>query len=84
MARTGREPHPAEWDHLGRRAGPIHNAAMVAKGAGLCFAVHRFLMNSKGTKDCCLQALAAGIPTWLIDSDAGEPKRLTRDDPRLE
>jgi hypothetical protein len=57
---------------------------MVAKGAGLCIAVHRFLMNSKGTKDCVHQALAAGIPVWLNDSDDGEPKRLTPDDPRME
>jgi hypothetical protein len=84
LARTEREPYPAEWDRLGRRAGPIRNATMIANGASLCIAVHRFLMNSKGTKDCCLQALAAGIPTWLIYSDDGEPKRLTRDDPRLE
>jgi hypothetical protein len=84
LARTGREPQPAEWARLGRRAGPIRNAEMVAKGAGLCIAVHRFLMNSRGTRDCCLQALAAGIPTWFIDSEDGEPKRLTRKDPRLE
>ena len=83
-ARVAREPHPAEWDRLGRRAGPVRNAAMIATGAGFCLAVHRFLMNSKGTRDCCLQALAAGIPTWLIDSDDGEPKRLAADDPRLE
>jgi hypothetical protein len=84
MARTGREPHPADWTWLGRRAGPIRNAAMVSKGAGLCIAVHRFLMNSKGTKDCVRQALAAGIPTWLIDSDDGEPTQLHPDAPRLK
>jgi hypothetical protein len=83
-AQVAREPHPAEWDRLGRRAGPVRNAEMIAKGAGLCLAVHKLLMNSKGTRDCCLQALADGIPTWLIDSDDGEPKRLTADDPRLE
>jgi len=84
VARVTREPHPADRDRLGRRAGPVRNGEMIAKGAGLCLAVHKFLMNSKGTRDCCLQALAAGIPTWLIDSDDGEPKRLTADDPRLE
>jgi hypothetical protein len=57
---------------------------MVAKGADLCIAVHKFLMNSRGTRDCCNQAIAAGIPVWLIDSDEGEPRRLTADDPRLE
>jgi hypothetical protein len=27
---------------------------------------------------------AAGIPTWLIDSEDAEPKRLTAEDRRLE
>jgi hypothetical protein len=57
---------------------------MVAKGADLCIAVHEFLMNSKGTRDCCNRAIAAGIPVWLIASDDGEPKRLAAEDPRLE
>jgi hypothetical protein len=32
LARVTIDPHPAEWDRLGRRAGPISNAEMVAKG----------------------------------------------------
>lgn len=78
------EPHPADWERLGKRAGPIRNQAMVDAGASMCIAVHRYLMNSKGTKDCCRQAIEAGIPTYLIDSDAAKPKRLRADDPRLE
>jgi hypothetical protein len=84
LARVEREPCPADWDRLGKRAGPIRNGVMVAKGADLCIAVHKFLMNSKGTRDCCNQAIAAGIPTFLIDSDAVIPMRLRADDPRLE
>ena len=57
---------------------------MVAAGAGLCIAVHRYVFNSKGTKDCANQAIAAGIPTYLIDGDEGKPKRLRKGDPRLE
>jgi hypothetical protein len=56
---------------------------MVRAEAGLCLAVHRFLMNSKGTKDCARQAIEAGIPTYLIDSEKAVPKRLRADDPRL-
>jgi hypothetical protein len=82
-ARIGKDPHPADW-RLGKRAGPKRNRDMVKKGADLCIAVHKFLMNSKGTKDCRRQAIEAGIPTWLIDSEDGEPKRLTREDPRLD
>jgi len=41
-------------------------------------------MNGKGTKDYCRQAIEAGIPTNLVDSDEAKPKRLRADDPRLE
>lgn len=78
------EAHPADWDRLGKRAGPLRNRAMIEAGAGLCLAVHRFLMNSKGTKNCARQAIEAGIPTYLIDSDKAVPKRLRAEDPRLE
>jgi hypothetical protein len=67
-----------------KQAGPVRNGEMVRAGAELCIALHRFLPGSKGTKDCCCQAIAAGIPTWLIGSEAGKPKRLVADDPRLE
>jgi hypothetical protein len=83
MARVEREPHPADWKRLGKRAGPVRNGEMATMGADICIAVHRFLMNSKGTRDCCNQTIAAGIPTWLIDSEGGEPRRLTAEDPRL-
>jgi hypothetical protein len=84
FANVAREVYQADWQTQGKRAGPIRNGVMVAKGADLCIAVHRFLMNSRGTRDCCNQAIAAGIPTRLIDSDDGEPKRLTAEDPRLD
>jgi hypothetical protein len=84
FANVAREVYPADWQNQGKRAGPIRNGVMVAKGADLCIAVHKFLMNSKGTRDCCNQAIAAGIPTFLIDSDAVIPMRLRADDPRLE
>jgi hypothetical protein len=77
------EPHPADWDRLGRMAGPIRNGEMVKLGAGLCIAVNRFIPGSKGTKDCARQAAEAGIPTYLIDSEKARPKRLLADDPRL-
>lgn len=49
--------HPADWDRLGKRAGVVRKREMVRVGAGLCLAVHRFLMNSKGTKDCARQGV---------------------------
>lgn len=93
------EPLPARWEELdhpeavirydgrGRpynaNAGPIRNQAMVDAGAGMCLAFHRAISASKGTKDCARRAIAAGIPTYLIDSDRAEPKRLKEGDPRL-
>jgi hypothetical protein len=57
---------------------------MVAAGAEMCIAFHRAISASKGTKDCARQAIEAGIPTYLIDSEAAVPKRLLAHDPRLE
>ena len=62
---------------------PIRNAEMVAAGAEMCLAFHRAISSSKGTKDCARRALAAGIPTYLINTEAAEPKRLQAGDARL-
>ncbi|WP_422928597.1 SLOG family protein [Singulisphaera sp. PoT] len=94
------ESHPAHWEELdhpaavvrqdrkGRpynaNAGPIRNAEMVAAGAEMCIAFHRAISSSKGTKDCARQAIAAGIPTYLIDSERAVPRRLGAGDPRLK
>jgi hypothetical protein len=78
------EPHPADWDRFGRMAGPLRNEAMFKAGAELCIVVHRFLPGSKGTRDCARKTIAAGIPTYLVDSAKAMPKRLRGDDPRLE
>lgn len=80
------EAHPVtgeDWQRIGKRAGPLRNARMVALGADICLAVHRSLGESKGTKDCVKQAIRAGIPTYLIDSDLVAPKRLHDGDHRL-
>jgi hypothetical protein len=42
----------------------------------MCIALHRFLATSRGTKDRVRRALEAGIPTYLIDSEKAEPRRL--------
>jgi hypothetical protein len=55
---------------------------MVAAGADMCVAFHRFLSGSKGTNDCVRRAIEAGIPTYLIDSEAAAPRRLSADDGR--
>jgi hypothetical protein len=63
------EPHLADWKGLGNIAGPERNREMVEAGADLCIALHRSIETSKGTKDCVRQALAAGIPVWLVEDE---------------
>lgn len=77
------EPHPANWKEHGKGAGPLRNAEMVALGASLCIAVHEDIRGSRGTRDCARKAIAAGIPTYLVDSEEAIPQRLRADDPRL-
>lgn len=94
------EAYPARWgelDHLqavirqrpngtsyNANAGPIRNQEMVDAGAELCLTFHRAISSSKWTKDCVRRALSAGIPTWLVDSEEAEPKRLQAGDARLK
>jgi hypothetical protein len=70
------EAHPAEWDRLGRAAGPKRNARMVARGARFAVAVHPDLAGSMGTRDCVRRCLEAEIPVWLIDAAQAEPRRI--------
>jgi hypothetical protein len=45
------EAHPPDWT-VGKNAGPVRNAVMIKAGPDLCIAVHKFVTNSRGTKDC--------------------------------
>lgn len=62
------ETHQADWDRYGRGAGPKRNGEMVRAGADLCVAVHWDIIQSKGTADCVLQAVEAGIPVVIVET----------------
>lgn len=54
------EPHPADWVHFGKSAGPRRNQEMVDSGIDVC---HAFPLGvSRGTRDCMLRAEVEGIP----------------------
>lgn len=63
------EPHPADWDGLGKRAGFVRNAEMVALGASQMLAFYQQGAGNRGTDHCARLAEKAGIPVRRITSD---------------
>lgn len=57
------DPMPADWKQHGRRAGPVRNAAMLAKG-GVILVVA--FPGGRGTADMARQAKRAGVDVRVI------------------
>jgi hypothetical protein len=76
------EEHMADFSHLGQEAIRFRNREMLRAGAQLCVILHRSVLDA-GTKDLARQAIEAGVPTYLIDSEEGRPKRIRTGDARL-
>lgn len=62
------EPHHADWDRFGKRAGFIRNWEMVKAGADLCLAFP--LGESRGTRSCMKLAQQQGIPLVVVVEEA--------------
>ena len=56
----------AQWDKFGRSAGPIRNREMLDQKPDLVIAFHSNISESKGTRDCVMEAQKRGIPTEII------------------
>lgn len=73
-----RYPCIADWS-IGPAAGPMRNRFMLDEHKpNLVIAFHSDLANSKGTKDMCTRAKAAGVPVIVIRSDKVSPGPLER------
>jgi hypothetical protein len=76
------EEHVANFAHLGQEAIRFRNREMLRAGAVLCVILHGTMLDA-ATRDMARQSIAAGIATYLIDSDEGQPRRIRREDARL-
>jgi hypothetical protein len=76
------EVHLADFVHLATEAIRFRNREMLRAGAQLCVIVHRSVLDA-GTRDLARQAIEVGVPTYLIDSDEGKPRRIWTGDARL-
>jgi YspA, cpYpsA-related SLOG family len=77
------EARLSDWYRAGSPPGPKRNQAMIESGADLCIALHRSITTSSRTKDCTRKAVAAGIPTVLIEDERAIPRRIEAGDERL-
>jgi YspA, cpYpsA-related SLOG family len=73
----------AEWPQTGMPTIATRNREPIKAGADLCIALHRSVRTSQRTRDCVLQAIQAGIPTFLIEDEQAIPIRLRQADERL-
>lgn len=58
------EPHPADWDRFGKRAGLVRNEEMARLGAVLCLAF--WDGQSNGTRHMMETAADHGIPVEVV------------------
>ena len=59
------------------------NRELILSRPNFFVAIHQTIRTSKRTRDCVLQALQVGIPTFLVENEWAIPVRLKRRDKRL-
>lgn len=62
------ERFPADWESLGKAAGPIRNGRMLTEGKP-DYVIAFLAKNSVGTKNMIEQATKAGVPVKVINVD---------------
>jgi hypothetical protein len=61
------QEYPADWSTRGRAAGPLRNQRMLDDGApDVVFAFTDDIATSRGTRDMCERAAAAGRPVYVV------------------
>jgi hypothetical protein len=71
-----RDPVFGPGDDAWPRPGPERHDRMVYLGAAFAIFCHPYLANGVATRGLVARALAAGIPVYLLDGDAAEPRRI--------
>ena len=66
-------PFPADWDRLGRAAGPIRNREMLKQQPDRVLAFHNNLDKSKGTADMVSIARRALVPVEVFQETGANP-----------
>ena len=67
----GVEMFPADWDGLGRSAGPLRNFKMVASGCDLFIS----FPGGRGTAHCTQAAVSAGLLVGAVSNGQGRQER---------
>jgi hypothetical protein len=77
------EPRLIQWHQTGLPTIGTKNRELIMAAPQLCIAIHQSIDASKRTRDCVLQSIQAGIPTYLIEDERAMPIRLKTCDRRL-
>jgi hypothetical protein len=63
----------AEFSHLGDYR--YQNGELLRRGAHMCLIFHRSALDDV-SKDLADQVASVGVPVWLVDNEAGRPRRI--------